>query len=105
MKTMLAGSLCHEDRNPVHADLSALRFSAGRNHAYRRLYLFLAMPTVQGTAEAEGGGLLRILLLRHGTLSTDPTPAQASLLRNGRGNVALIQVKMAEKAETKLDSL
>jgi len=58
-------------------DLPGVRLRQARGHADRCLPVFLRMRALQGDAAAEGGGLLRVLLVRLGEM-----PAGA-----GRGRV------------------
>jgi hypothetical protein len=63
----------------IDTHLSALRPSGNRNDADRRLPVLLRLQKLWGTAEAQAGRLLRVLLLRLRAMSTD-TGRQCLLL-------------------------
>ena len=73
----------HERHPPgVRADLPDLRARTARDHANRRVPVFLRMHAMQNAAEAEGWRLLRVLFLRIGRLSSYSRAARLlSLIR------------------------
>ena len=67
------------DQTSVDPDLSAMRPQGHRDHAYRRLSVFLRLPRLWRGAEAQAGRLLRLLLLRRRSVPTDSEKLQRVL--------------------------
>jgi hypothetical protein len=65
----IAGNIA--DAVGIDADLPALRSSGNRDHADRRLPVLLRLQGLRRTAETQARRLLRVLLLRLGTVSAD----------------------------------
>jgi len=87
----------YERRSSVYANLSELRRLQGRDHADQRVPVLLRMHDLHDAAQAQARRLLRVLLLRVGTMSTDPRRQGRRLLPDVAG--------LSRRAGSRRDSL